>query len=383
MHLSTLVLLLAAGLACAQEASVPEGRRLLDADGPLPAASPHVAVGDDGTVLATFAAEDEIWCAVSRDGGRSFRRPDRVGAAARLESGLARGPRGAVTPDTLVVLAVCGERLGGEDGNLLAWRSEDRGLTWKGPQRVNDAPDSAREGLHALAAAPDGQLVAVWLDLRTGGTELWCDGSPDGGATWGADVALYRSPDGGICECCAPAVACDPATGNAVALWRNRLGATRDMYAMVVRRGAPSAVLEPQELGRGDWELQACPMAGGGAAFSARGELLTFWRRGSGLYTAAPGLGETEVAQGRETGVAAAPGGFRLAWTDGEGRVLTARALHLGGLQEARVLGRGVNVTVAGAPDGHGPVVVAWETGAGGPGSLRLEVLEPRREPPR
>lgn len=376
-----MVLLLGAGLLRAQEAA-PEGRRLLPDDCTLPAASPHVAVGDDGTLLATFAADEEIWCSVSRDGGRSFRAPDRVGAAGLLESGLQRGPRGAVAPDTLAVLAVCGERLQGEDGNLLAWRSEDRGLTWKGPQRVNDVPDSAREGLHALAAGPDGQLVAVWLDLRTGGTELWCDVSPDGGATWGADVALYRSPDGSLCECCAPAVAIDPSTGHVVALWRNALGGTRDMWALVAGRGAQSVVLEAQELGRGDWPLQACPMAGGGAAFSARGELLTFWRRDVGLFTAAPGLGETEVAQGRETVVAAAPGGFRLAWTDAQGRVLTARALHLGGLQETRVLGRGVNVSVAGAPDGHGPVVAAWETGEGGPASLRLEVLEARREPP-
>lgn len=383
MRLPHLALLLLSALPRAQEAPVPEGRRLLPADCDLPASAPHVAVGDDGTVLAAFAADEEVWCAVSRDGGRSFRAPDRVGAAGLLESGLARGPRGAVTPGTLAVLAVCGERLRGEDGNLLAWRSEDRGLTWKGPVRVNDAPDAAREGLHAVAAGPEGQLLAVWLDLRAGVTELWGDWSVDGGATWGADVPLYRSPDGGICECCAPAVAFDPGTGNAVALWRNKLGATRDMYAMVVRRGAQAAVLEAQELGRGDWELQACPMAGGGAAFSARGELLTFWRRGTGLYTAAPGLGETEVGQGREASAAAGPGAFQLAWTDGEGRVLTARALHLGGVQEARVLGRGVNVTVAGAPDGNGPVVAAWETGEGGPASLRLEALVPRREPQR
>jgi hypothetical protein len=42
------------------------------------------------------------------------------------------------------------------------------------------------------------------------------------------------------------------------------------------------------------------------------------------------------------------------------------------------VLGRGLNVSVAGAPDGAGPLVVAWETGAGGADSLRYEVLAPR-----
>jgi hypothetical protein len=120
-------------------------------------------------------------------------------------------------------------------------------------------------------------------------------------------------------------------------------------------------------------------MAGGGVAVSSKGELLTFWRRGSGLYTAAPGLGESPVAEGRETSAAAGPGGFHLAWTDGQGLVLTAKALHLGGVQDARPLGRGLNVTAAGAGDGLGPVLAVWETGGGDAASLRYEVLTERK----
>ena len=33
----------------------------------------------------------------------------------------------------------------------------------------NDVPDSAREGLHAMAADVNGNLFAVWLDLRSKG----------------------------------------------------------------------------------------------------------------------------------------------------------------------------------------------------------------------
>jgi hypothetical protein len=361
-------------------ATPPEGRAVLPADLDLPAAAPHVAV-DDGTALVVFAADEEIWCAVARAGGASFDAPVRVGAAGRLESGLARGPRAAVLPDALAVLAICGRQGQGRDGDLLAWRSADGGLTWKGPVRVNDVGDSAREGLFALAAGPGGQLFGTWLDLRGGGTELWADWSLDGGATWGEDVLAYRSPDGSICECCAPAAAFDPGSGDAVAMWRNKLGANRDMFARVLRRGAPAQATEPQPLGDGHWELQACPMAGGGVAVSARGELLTFWRRGQGLYTAAPGLSETQVGEGREASAAAGPAGFHLAFTDTQGRVLTALAPHLGGVQDARVLGRGVNVTAAGAPDGNGPVLAAWETGEGTAASLRFERLAERRPP--
>jgi hypothetical protein len=279
------------------------------------------------------------------------------------------------------VLAICGRQGQGRDGDLLAWRSADGGLTWKGPVRVNDVGDSAREGLFALAAGPGGQLFGTWLDLRAGGAELWCDWSVDGGATWGEDVLAYRSPDGNVCECCAPAAAFDPGSGDAVAMWRNKLGVHRDMYARVLRRGAQAQAAEAQPLGDGHWELQACPMAGGGVAVSARGELLTFWRRGQGLYTAAPGLSETQVGEGREASAAAGPFGFHLVFTDGQGRVTTALAPHLGGVQEVRVLGRGVNVTAAGAPDGNGPVLAVWETGEGSAASLRFEPLAGRHPP--
>jgi len=383
-----LVALLPAAAAAAQQAPpealappLPQGRRLLPDDCRLPAAAPHVAVGADGTVLVSFASDDAIWCAVSRDGGRSFLSPDRVGAAGELEAGVSRGPRGVVTDDALVVLAVCGETLRGQDGNLLAWRSTDHGLHWTGPVRVNDVPESAREGLHDVAAGSKGEVFCVWLDLRGSGTELWGDVSADGGATFGLDRPLYASPDGSVCECCAPSVAIDPATGQAIAMWRNKLGPNRDMYAL--RAGLEDqAVAEPaQLLGTGHWELAACPMAGGGVAVSSRGELLSFWRRGTTLCTAAPGLSELQVAEGREAAVAAGPDGFVLLWTDGAGVVTTARAPSLGGVAGLRPLGRGLNLHLAGAPDGHGPVLAVWETGEGRADSLRVEVLAERRAP--
>jgi hypothetical protein len=355
----------------------PQGRPLLPAGSDGPAAAPHAAVGADGTVLAAFAAEDEIRAALSRDGGQSFGPPERVGEAGQLAAGPSRGPRAAVTPESLVVLAICGEAADGSDGNLLAWRSDDRGARWKGPARVNAVAGSAREGLHAVAAAPDGALFAVWPDERGHGMELRGAWSHDGGETW-EELLLYTSPDGSICECCAPAASFDPLTGQGLALWRNNLGGMRDMHLLALGR-AEVPNNESQLLGTGHWELSGCPMAGGGIAVAAGGERLSFWRRGSELFTAVPGLGEARVGEGRETSLAAGPDGFHLAWTDTAGRVHTARALHLGGAQDSRPLGRGLNVSVAGAPDGLGPVLVTWETGEGTASSLRSEVLATRQ----
>jgi hypothetical protein len=283
-----------------------------------------------------------------------------------------------VTADVVAVLAICGEKGGGADGDVLAWRSEDRGASWKGPVRVNDVHGSAREGLHAVAAAPDGTLLAVWIDLRGAGSELWGDWSRDGGASWEGDRVIYAAPGGSICPCCGPAAAFDPKDGRALVMWRNLLDGERDPWLLAMRPTDAEPARAAQPAGRGHWKLNACPMAGGGLAASRSGELLSFWRREGQLYLSAPGGEESEVGAGREAALAAAPGGFQLAWTDAEGRVLAAPAAGPGPVSGSHVLGRGLNVSVAGAPDGQGPLVVAWETGAGGADSLRYEVLAPR-----
>ncbi len=384
----------------------PAARRLLPEDSLLPGTAPHVAAGNDGTVAVAFAVDDVLRCAVSRDGGRTFGAPAVVGQAGRLERGVARGPQVAVAGGTLVVTAVCGEQLMGKDGDLLAYRSADHGASWEGPVRVNDLKDAAREGLHALAAAPDGALLAVWLDLRGDGTELWGSWSTDVGASWGANVRLYASPEGSICECCQPAVAFDPARGDAAVLWRNKLAGNRDMYVLPVPR-APGAAGAPssRRLDQQHWPLQACPMAGGALAVSRTGELLAFWRRDAALFAArmepeapasAPvsGPAEMRLGEGRQTAVAAGPDGFHLVWIDPEGAVMAMRMP--GGIGDTgttgdshetdgwgavapRKLGKGLNASVAGAPDGLGPVAAVWESGESGSGNLRFVVLADRR----
>lgn len=378
------------GHAAAQQRLLPEGFA-------APATAPHVAVAEDGTAAVVFAIADEVWCALSRDGGQSFAAPVRVGASGELEAGLSRGPRVAVTADAIAVVAVCGQRLRGEDGDLVCWRSTDRGATWSQPVRINDVEGAAREGLHALAAGPRGVLISVWLDLRnavatpgqppSGGTELWGAWSDDGGATWSEDAVLYRSPDGTICECCAPAVAVDPLAGHAVAFWRNKLGANRDMYALSVKRGETPDAAQAVAVDPEHWAIEGCPMAGGGVAVSASGMPLTFWRRESGLYssthgaTSEPGAVQT-IDEGRETAAAAGPGGFHLVWTDGEGQVMTAFDSYDSKERRAAGLGRGYNTAVAGAPDGQGPVIAVWETGERGAEALRVALLAERKTEP-
>ncbi len=101
--------------------------------------------------------------------------------------GMRRGPRVAITDKALIVAAVGGKLGGGKDGDVMAWRSEDNGHTWSGPKRVNSVEGSAREGLHAIAARPDGTVFAAWLDLRDGAMRVYGARSKDSGATWEAN----------------------------------------------------------------------------------------------------------------------------------------------------------------------------------------------------
>src|SRR5262249_24079329 len=151
--------------------------------------------------------------------------------------------------------------------DLLAWRSPDQGKTWQGPVAVNAVPGSAREGLHAMAAAPDGTVYCVWLDLRAKKSQVYGAASPDGGAGWQNEKLIYESPDGGVCPCCQPSVGYDPRGGLHV-MWRNDLNGARDMYLVSSEDGGrtfgPSG-----KLGQGTWRLKVCPMDGGGLAGDA------------------------------------------------------------------------------------------------------------------
>ncbi len=47
-------------------------------------------------------------------------------------------------------------------------RSTDSGRTWSDPLTVNDGTEFGSHNFHALTAAPDGSLLATWLDARHG-----------------------------------------------------------------------------------------------------------------------------------------------------------------------------------------------------------------------
>lgn len=325
---------------------------------------PHVVVGQKDEIHIVFGQrEGAIYHTISTDEARTFRPPVKVGTLPKLALGMHRGPRIAVAGERLVVTAISHE-----SGDLMAWTSADLGEKWTGPVKVNAVPKSAREGLHAMTGS--GERVAVgWLDLRNGGTELWGALSKNGGASWEADARIYQSPDGSICECCAPSLAFGP-QGQLAAMWRNAVGGARDLYTALSRDGGQT--FGPAEkLGTGTWSLKACPMDGGGLTFlrAEAGKPFTVWRREGTLYLARPGAPEETLGEGRDATVSASTRGPVLAWQ------AKAGLLVRGPGEAARVLdAKGSAASLAAAPDGRFTVIV-WESGSKGATVLKAELL--------
>src|SRR4029077_10320598 len=110
-----------------------------------PYRQPQLAAGH-GLVVLTFAQDNSIYFASSRDQGRTFSPPTKVAAIAALAAGRHRGPRAVILKDAILISAVVGEAASTAphahglpaDGNLTVWRSVDHGKTWLRSGVIND-----------------------------------------------------------------------------------------------------------------------------------------------------------------------------------------------------------------------------------------------------
>lgn len=338
---------------------------MLNADAPAtaPMRQPQLAVAQ-GQIAMAFGGPGAIYFAASPDQGKTFGPRVKVADTPMLALGRHRGPRLAITDSALVITAMAGEKKGSgahehglpEDGNLLAWRSTDKGKTWSYAGQVNDVPGSAREGLHAMAAGPNGKVFAVWLDLRSKGTRLYGSQSTDGGKTWSKNALVYESPSGTICQCCHPSALID-AKGEIWVMWRNVVEGSRDLY---VTRSSDGEHFETAvKQGEATWKLDACPMDGGGF-YVDNGKVTSAWRRESDIYLAEPGKAERRLGAGKDTTIAKGRRGAYVAWTRGTGGV---EVLAPGSATPQLLSADGSFVNLASLPDGS--VLAAWETPRG------------------
>lgn len=312
-----------------------------------------------GETALVFGSGTTIWYARSTDQGQSFSTPLQIADVPALMLGRHRGPRVAVNGKTVVVTAISG----GDSGSLLAWRSEDRGATWsKQPVTVNDEPHAAREGLQNLAVTKEGVLGVVWLDLRAKGTRLYGSYSRDGGKTWAKNEPLYVVEGGTICTCCHPSITAN--SEKFAVMFRNVRDGNRDMYTFDWLPGRkPSSVAKQ---GDQSWNLNACPMDGGGLVVE-NGQLVTAWRRDHKVFLALGKNSEQELGDGKDVALTASRKGPVVAWVSPAGSIMVS----MPGSKEATKLADTGGFPVLNSAGGE--VVAAWENGD----AIALQSLKP------
>lgn len=362
MRTSVGALSLLLAILCLSPARGTEPVELARGTAPKHPQQPQLAIDGKGAIHVVFGVEDEIRYCRSEDGGRTFTAPTALPSVYEMSLGMRRGPRIAVVDSALCVTAIGGKQGKGRDGDLLAIRSVDQGKTWEEPVRVNDVPDAAREGLHAMVAGPGNLLCCVWLDLRNRKTEIRSSISTDGGKTWDENMLVYQSPDGSVCECCHPSVVFD-AEGRIFVLWRNSLAGARDMY-VASSSDQGKTFGKATKLGSGTWPLDACPMDGGAIATISPGKWTTAWRREKTVFLQlGDAKAERRLGPGEQPWIAATADGPFVAWLKKRGDALLL--LTPGTDSPVEVAPHANDPVIATGPGGHGPVVVAWEAHEG------------------
>ena len=131
----------------------------------------------------------------------------------------------------------------------------------------------------------------------------------------------------------------------------------------------------PHKLGRGTWTLKACPMDGGGFAADAAGTVQTIWRRGQTIYRCTDGQAEVRLGTGEQGRAALGRDGVWYTWlTRRPGPLML---LAPGAAEPTQLADQASDPAIAGSPDGHGPVVIAWEEPGAADGPIRVKTLSP------
>lgn len=174
-----------------------------------------IAVGADGTVYAIDGSGDVIRSDNARDAAVPI---SATMTATRVLEGSAR--TGGPNPDGLLGqpwIAVdtsggpyhgrvyaCGSvkvTPGSDPLDVMFASSDDRGVTWTTPVRVNDDPvgTNAYQWFGTMSVAPNGRIDVIWNDMRDNPTgrfsALHYNFSMDGGTTWARNTPVTPNFD--------------------------------------------------------------------------------------------------------------------------------------------------------------------------------------------
>lgn len=207
------------------------------------AIQPHLAMDAGGGAYVVFIRNGNIEISVAPDGKTFSSPAVAIDARGKARGGMQRGPRVAVDAkkNVYVTAPLCFDEAEFAKqyprNELWLAVSTDGGKTFSKPVQVNDAPKQAPESLHWLAAAPSGDAHVAWLDIRAlqKGQSVFYAKVTDQGKKVARNVPLASGP---VCECCAPGLAVD-AKGTAYLAYREGGGKTnRQIFLSVAGKAA-------------------------------------------------------------------------------------------------------------------------------------------------
>jgi hypothetical protein len=258
-----------------------------------------IAVDSSGTpgmlLVYNEDGKSRVGYTMSHDGGDNFMHPIPVSDPDAYVS-----VQGETTPTLAKVptaIYALWEQPGpkGENDLMLA-RSLTYGHSFDRPVRVNDEEKSFH-GYSSVAASPDGDVYAVWLDARetTPSAEtfaIYFARSRDQGASFEKNQRVALA----ACPCCRPRIAVG-ARGELYVAWRKVFaGDIRDMVVSTSYDGGNTFAPEVRVADDG-WHLRGCPHSGP-SMVESNGRLYVAW-----------------LTEGREQHPR-----VQLAWSDDEGR---------------------------------------------------------------
>jgi len=266
---------------------------------------PSIATDKENYIHVVYGTGDSIMYIFSKD-GKSYSAPSLVAVLPDLFASAMRGPQIAAVKNGLIIIAC------DKEGNLHSYR-KNAGSRWYKSQQVNKISGISKEGLTSLDADGSNGYIA-WLGVNNPkGQSVYLARSFDGGKTWKKNLNVYASPSGTVCECCKPSL---KVAGNKVyIMFRNFLNGNRDLYLIESPDGGKTFG-QAQKLGVGSWQLDGCPMDGGGLAINENKTAETVWRREGKIYSAEPGKPEKEIGEGKACTVETINNKNVYAWTN-------------------------------------------------------------------
>ncbi len=381
-------------------------------------ATPSIAAAGSFVVVAwgvSAGGKADVFAATSRDGGVTFGSPvrvNRIRGEGRLGGELpprVAVHRGAGPAPTITVLWTAR----GAATEIKVAQSSDGGVTFGAPRALQASGAAGDRGWTALAAGPDGDAHAVWLDHRGlaarraagdaagksgSGHHAHASGAPADGSLMAQGSAIYHASVGqsvrneraittGVCYCCKTAIAA-AADGTLFAAWRHVYpGDLRDIALSVSRDGGRS-FSAPARVSEDGWAINGCPDDGPSVAVGQDGTAHIVWPSVIGrddpegaLFYASTRDGQRFTARQRiptlgspkpmHPQIALAPGGkVVVAWDEllkgarvAAVRTLTPRgdgSVQVGEATRLAPAGGASHPVVSGTAEG---VVAAWATG--------------------